>query len=326
MKTLFLALFAATLAAQQPSVENAKIETRPFAGSLASQFAQLGAGPFWVAYAEPMIPGRHGDMCCADDGCRGYTSGAPVRLEGQTSLVVLVRIAAGLVDQIRVVSPDCKLDAGGLPFFWINNVPPDASVAWLKTQINGQHPDRSIFAISMHDGPAADRALGELTAATQPERVREKTAFWLGTSRGVNGVEALKRMLANDPSDRVREQVVFALSQSKDPAGIQTVIETARNDKSAHVREKALFWLAQKAGNKQAAEVINNAVANDADRRVREQAVFALKQLPAEQGIPLLIGVAKNNPDPGVRKKAMFWLGQSNDPRAIEFFAQVLKQ
>ena len=53
--------------------------------------------------------------------------------------------------------------------------------------------------------------------------------------------------------------------------------------------------------------------------------MFALQQLPADQGVPLLINVAKNNPDPAVRKKAMFWLGQSRDPRALDFFALVLK-
>jgi hypothetical protein len=326
MKTLTLALLAATLAAQQPPIENARVETRPFAGSLASQFAQFGAGPFWAAYAEPVIPGRHGDMCCADDGCRGYASGTPVRLEGQTSLVILIRIENAAVDQIRTLSPDCRLDAGGLPFFWINNVPPDASLAWLRTQINGPHPDRAVSAIAMHAGPAADQALNDLTAPTQTERVREKAAFWLGTLRGANGVAQLKRMLASDPSDKVRAQVVFAMAQSKDPTGVAAVIDAARNDKSPRVREKALFWLAQKAGSKQAADVINTAVVNDADRGVREQAVFALKQLPPDQGIPLLIGVARNNPDPAVRKKATFWLGQSNDPRALEFFAQVLKQ
>jgi len=26
-----------------------------------------------------------------------------------------------------------------------------------------------------------------------------------------------------------------------------------------------------------------------------------------------------------VRKQAMFWLGQSRDPRAIDFFAEILK-
>ena len=45
---------------------------------------------------------------------------------------------------------------------------------------------------------------------------------------------------------------------------------------------------------------------------------------PAE-GVPLLINVARKNTNPAVRKQAMFWLGQSKDPRAMEFFAEILK-
>jgi HEAT repeat protein len=89
------------------------------------------------------------------------------------------------------------------------------------------------------------------------------------------------------------------------------------------VRSRALFWLAQKAANKQAQDVISNAVLNDPDRAVKQQAVFAPMQLPQKQGVPLLISVAKNNPDPAVRKKAMFGLGQLKDPRAPDFFAQI---
>jgi hypothetical protein len=35
--------------------------------------------------------------------------------------------------------------------------------------------------------------------------------------------------------------------------------------------------------------------------------------------------VAKNNRNPEVRKQAMFWLGQSQDPRALTFFEEVLR-
>jgi HEAT repeat protein len=199
------------------------------------------------------------------------------------------------------------------------------SVAWLKAQVPGQHPDRAISAIAMHAGPDADGALEELAAATQPEQVREKTAFWLGNLRGAHGVDVLKRVLASDPAEKVREQAIFALTQSKEPPGMAAVIDAARNDKDARIRSRALFWIAQKAAGRQAQDVIGYAVLNDPDRAVREQAVFALKQLPEIEGVPLLINVAKTNPDPAVRKKAMFWLGQSNDPRALDFFAQILK-
>jgi len=57
---------------------------------------------------------------------------------------------------------------------------------------------------------------------------------------------------------------------------------------------------------------------------VKKKAVFALSQLPKDEGVPLLIEVAKTNKNPAVRKQAMFWLGQSHDSRAVEFFEQVL--
>ena len=45
-----MALAAAGLLAQQPQVENAKLETRAFSGSLRTELAQHGAGPFWAAW------------------------------------------------------------------------------------------------------------------------------------------------------------------------------------------------------------------------------------------------------------------------------------
>jgi HEAT repeat protein len=57
---------------------------------------------------------------------------------------------------------------------------------------------------------------------------------------------------------------------------------------------------------------------------VKKKAVFALSQLPKDEGVPLLIKVARTNTNPEVRKQAMFWLGQSRDSRAADFFAEVL--
>jgi hypothetical protein len=319
MKTALLLVAAAALSAQtQPQIENATLQSSALPGSVQSALSGFGTGPFWAAWQEPIIPGRHGNMCWNGMGTE------PIRLEGPTALMILVRIESGRLDQLRVASPDCRFDGGGLPFHWLTGVPATESVAWLKSQIDDKNPDRAIMPIALHAGPAAEQALDEFTAATQTEKTREKAAFWLGQSRGAQGVAVLKRMLANDPSPKVREQVVFALSQSKEPGALAIVIDTAKNDKTPQVRSKALFWLAQKAADKQTENVIMNATRNDPELSVKEQAVFALKQLPGDQGIPLLIDVAKNNPDPAVRKKAMFWLGQSKDPRATDFFAAVL--
>jgi hypothetical protein len=49
-----------------------------------------------------------------------------------------------------------------------------------------------------------------------------------------------------------------------------------------------------------------------------------MSQLPKDEGVPKLIEIARTQRNREVRKQAFFWLGQSNDPRALSFFEQVL--
>ncbi len=74
-----------------------------------------------------------------------------------------------------------------------------------------------------------------------------------------------------------------------------------------------------------AAGIIIQALDNDPDVQVKKQAVSALSQLPGDEGIPLLIKLARSHTNPVVRKQAMQRLGQSNDPRALSFFEEVLR-
>jgi HEAT repeats len=350
------------LAAQEPRVVNAKMSTQSAAGGLASAFhtAEAAAsGAAWIGYAVPVVPGNH-QMCCdisvgefAEDGCgrcrledrrgdSGDVSVKPgekrVKLESSPYFLVLYRITAKKVTKVRTFSADCELDAGSLPFVWLTDVRPPESVAWLTSLVNADHEgaqdDRdadghlsgaALTAIALHGDASAEAALETFAAAGEPERRREKAAFWLGAARGRPGYEALCRLVANDSSDHFREKAVFALYVSKEPEAVDTIINIARRDPAPHVRGQALFWLAQKAG-KRAEATITEAIENDPETDVKKKAVFALSQLPKDEGVPLLIQVARTNHNPAVRKQAMFWLGQSQDPRALAFFEQVLLQ
>ena len=85
-----------------------------------------------------------------------------------------------------------------------------------------------------------------------------------------------------------------------------------------------LVWLAQEAGQK-AAGTITDAIENDPDTDVKKKAVFALSEMPHEEGVPLLIDQARKNRNPVVRKEAIFWLGLSEDPRALDFITSILE-
>jgi hypothetical protein len=335
-------LVCAAAWAQQPRVENARMETRAMAGGLDSTFRGIVAtqsSPTWIGYSVPMIPGEH-QMCCWNNnvmcGCslehrngdQSFTvsNNQTVKLEGPRELVVLFRVENHQTDKIRTFTPECNLDAGGLPFIWLTGVTPPESIRFLLSMVRELHKtDSATAAIAMHADPSADQALEELVAQSQPEQVRRQAIFWLGNSRGQRGFEIVSRILREDPSDKIREHAVFAITQNKNPKALEVVASVAHNDKSPHVRGQALFWLAQRAGQKIAESAINDAIANDPETEVKKKAVFALTQMPSGEGVPLLIQVVRSNRNPEVRKQAMFWLGQSKDDRALAFIEEVLK-
>jgi hypothetical protein len=45
--------------------------------------------------------------------------------------------------------------------------------------------------------------------------------------------------------------------------------------------------------------------------------MFALSRLPGDEAATQLIAVADLSRDPAVRRQAIFWLGQSSDPRTV---------
>ncbi|MFL5623932.1 MAG: HEAT repeat domain-containing protein [Gemmatimonadaceae bacterium] len=103
------------------------------------------------------------------------------------------------------------------------------------------------------------------------------------------------------------------------------LIKIARNpDVPRGTRSQSVFWLGQAAGDAATRGLNDLVVDNGVDREVREQAVFALSQRPREEAVPALIAVARTNKDPEIRKKALFWLGQSHDPRALDLFEELL--
>lgn len=90
------------------------------------------------------------------------------------------------------------------------------------------------------------------------------------------------------------------------------------------VRKQAVFWLSQSAGEAATRGLVELVGDEAEDRDVREQAVFALSQLDHASGVPALVKVARTDKDPAIRKRAIFWLGQSEDPRAVELFEELL--
>ena len=152
-------------------------------------------------------------------------------------MLVLFRVSEQKVQRIRMLAPDCLLDAGGLPFYWFNSVKPAESVAFVESLVK-DHVSNAVYTIAMTRDPAADAALNRLMDPSQPENIRRSVVSWLE-------VPALERLIKNDLSEPVRERAISVLAARKDPGAIQTVIRAAKEDKSPKVRRQAVLALAR---------------------------------------------------------------------------------
>jgi hypothetical protein len=131
--------------------------------------------------------------------------------------------------------------------------------------------------------------------------------------------------LASTLPGKAGREAIFPATIADSATVWPALLRLARNeDRPRETRKQAVFWLGQAAG--EAASAGLDSLTNDAtvDREVQKQVVFALSQRPKDEGIPILLRVARTHRDPEVRRNAVFWLGQSNDPRAIALFEELL--
>jgi hypothetical protein len=150
-----------------------------------------------------------------------------------------------------------------------------------------------------------------------------------GTDLGlVPAGEAADLLLALAPEvgDDDGGELVTAATLADSAVVWPQLLRMARDTKiREETRRQAVFWLGQAAGDEAAKGLDSIAADGGGEIEIRKQAVFALSQRPAEEGVPILIRIARSNRHPELRKSALFWLGQSEDPRALTLFEEILR-
>jgi HEAT repeats len=172
--------------------------------------------------------------------------------------------------------------------------------------------DGAVQRVETWVGPLRSRDARDLGTVSAPEAAR-----YLMTIAARGTLRASKKAIF---------PAVLADSATIWPALFPIARDTER---SKSTRQDALFWLSRFASGAVAGRP-NDPFAEDHEERseddeLKGHAVFVLSQLPRDEGIPQLLEVARSNPNWRVRSQALFWLGQSGDPRAIALFESVLR-
>ena len=59
---------------------------------------------------------------------------------------------------------------------------------------------------------------------------------------------------------------------------------------------------------------------------MKEQLIFVYSQRREPAAVDKLLEIAQKETDRDLRKKALFWLGQSNDPRVMKFLEDIINR
>jgi hypothetical protein len=329
-RALCLLAAALPLAAQPKLLVNANLDTHSASAGLEAAFKPLLTAqpqPAWVGWAVPAVRSYSNNLGCEyvfRDG-QGTSGQGVVHLEPPDHAIIMLRIDQGAVSRIRSVSPDCEIDAGGVPMHWLTDVQPAQSVALLAGMVSEREAgvSNAMSAIAFHADASGDQALDRFADAQHPLSIRQRAITLLASERGHHGFEVVKGLIANDADERIKERAVQALGNCKDPGALDLLLETARRNSNPKLRAQALNALVRRPEPK-ILDTLKAAI-DDPDVTVQRRAISTLNSLPDGDGIPLLIQVIKTTKNADVRKQAMNTLQGSRDPRALAFFEDVLR-
>ncbi len=213
--------------------------------------------------------------------------------------------------------------------FWLSQVGTDRAVSALDSLLrfskDPEIQDKAVFALSQHESPRAQQAIRAYAErADVPERVREKAIFWIGQHETADNAAFLRSLYGRLKSEDLKKKVLFSLSQMGGEENGRWLLGIARDtSQGIEMRKQALFWAGQ--GGVSIGELVK-LYGTVGDRAMREQLVFVYSQRDEPQALDQLIEIAKRDPNPELRKRALFWLGQSDDSRAVQAIQDVLDQ
>lgn len=213
--------------------------------------------------------------------------------------------------------------------FALSRLPDDAGtpalIALLRSERSVDVRRKAVFWLGQSESAEARREVRNVAADERlPERLRAHAAFSLAHGDGAteDDFRFLRSLFDRTGSTEVAEQILLGVSQRGSEADDRWLIDVARDEKRpVEVRKKAVFWAGQ--GGADIADLIR--LYDDMrDEEVKEHMIFVLSQRDERAAIDKLVSIARTDADREMRKKALFWLGQKDDPAVTRMITEMV--
>ena len=187
--------------------------------------------------------------------------------------------------------------------------------------------DKAIFALSQSREERSDAALRRIAAdERKSSHARSQAIFWFGqTHRDADDMRFLRELFSRSRSEEIQGSIIQAMAQARTPEAMRWLIDLAR-DKSISIeaRKNALFWAGQSGAELRQLVGLYDEMKGQTD--IQNQLIFVFSQRRDHEAIDKLMDIASNDPDRDLRKQAIFWLGQSRDPRVQKFLLDLINR
>jgi HEAT repeat protein len=214
--------------------------------------------------------------------------------------------------------------------FWLSQVPGDRAITLLdeilKGNSNVELKEKALFALSQKREERAQAMLRDFAGReNENPDLREKAIFWLGQQRVPGNTEFLRSLYGRLTNQELKEKILFSLSQQRGAGNDRWLMDIAVNPREPQeLRKKALFWAGQTGVPSSEFSSLYDRMA---DQELKDQIIFVFSQRGRDAAaMDKLFAIARTDRDPELRKKAIFWLGQSRDPRAQKFLEDLINR
>ena len=214
--------------------------------------------------------------------------------------------------------------------FWLSQVPGDRTITLLEEILKGNSnvdiKEKALFALSQKREERAQAILRDLAGReSENSDLREKAIFWLGQQRSPGNTEFLRGLYGRLTNEDLKEKILFSLSQQRGVGNDRWLMDIAVNAREPQeLRKKALFWAGQTGV---ASSEFASLYDRMSDQELKDQIIFVFSQRGRDAAaMDKLFAIARTDRDPELRKKAIFWLGQSRDPRAQKFLEDLINR
>jgi HEAT repeat protein len=187
--------------------------------------------------------------------------------------------------------------------------------------------EKAIFALSQSHDERSDAALRRIASDSRKSvHARTQAIFWFGqTHRDADDMRFLRELFARSRDDEIQGSIIQAMAQARTSEAMRWLIDLARDKSlSTEARKNALFWAGQSGADLR--QFVSLYDETKGQTEIQNQLIFVFSQRRDREAIDKLMDIATSDPDRDLRKQAIFWLGQSHDPRVQKFLLDLINR